>query len=552
MSATPASSGVRNLRAMFETKHTDQSTSPPSRGRSPNSSITSGNSRPVSKVRNSFVAVERPSDIASGQQWGLRKASDVSSMAEVKESEALPQTSTVETPKHPEQTKSPPSPHMAKQSIDGGLGSILKGSAFDGTPKKRPAEKQSPTKPSSPPTKKKEAPRSPIVGSKATQSARKMDSPKDKPNSSPKTTVSTKSDAKQLNHAHPSPRDKPSPASPRSPRLEKSSPKTPTSPATAKSMVKGGPAKIQGVVDSAKRASEGREASKHILPKDITQKEFDLKPKPESRTASKLTASKPTANKGIETKSKPKVNGVKEKPESQPRSNVNGVKKEQDSSATTKPISPRGPTRPGKLPSAATATTTAAAAKHDSQPPKQQPVRKPAPFSAPRASLPATQSRATSGTTSSAAHKKSSRTSLAANGNERAGSRVSLNKPEDSFMARMMRPTASSAQKVHEKVEADSPPRSKGPGHSKTVHPSKFEGSGKRMRSLRKSDESETQGSKLDDVREAPAENSTPSKPSPGGTEEKTPSPTEQSETISAGPTTSTTVNGTSAATAEA
>ena len=464
-------------------------------------------------------------------------------MAEVKESEALPQTSTVETPKHTEQTKSPPSPHMAKQSIDGGLGSILKGSAFDGTPKKRPAEKQSPTKPSSPPMKKKEAPGSPNVGSKATQSAGKTNSPKDKPNSSPKTTVSTKSDAKPPNHAHPSPRDKPSPASPRSPRLERSSPKTPTSPATAKPTVRGGPAKIKGVMDSAKRASEGREASKHILPKDITQKELDLKPKPESRTASN-----PIKNKGIETQSKLKVNGVKGKPESQSKPNVNGVKKEQVGPATTKPISPRGPTRPGKLPSAATATTTAAAAKHDSQPPKQQPARKPAP----RASLPATQSRATSGTTSSAAHKKSSRTSLAANGNERAGSRVSLNKPEDSFMARMMRPTASSAQKVHEKVEADSPPRSKGPGHSKTVHPSKFDGSGKRMRSLRKSDESETQGSKLDDVREAPAENSTPSKPSPGGTEEKTPSPPEQSETASAGPTTSTTVNGTSAATAEA
>lgn len=489
------------------------------------------------------MAVERPADIASGQQWGLRKASDVSSMAEVKESEALPQTSAVETPKHPEQTKSPTSPHMAKQSIDGGLGSILKGSAFDGTPQKRPADKQSPTNPSSPPTKKKEAPGSPKVGSKATEPARKMHSPKDKPNSSPKTTVSTKSDAKPPNHAHPSPKDKPFPASPRSPRLEKSSPKTPTSPATAKSMVRGGPAKIRGVMDSAKRASEGREALKKEQPKPVPSREPEGKPISGRKTAPKLVAKKDT-----ETQPKPIVNGVKKEPESQLRSNVNGVQKEQVSSATTKHISPRGPTRPGKLPSAATATTAAAAAKHESQPPKQQPVRKPAP----RASLPATQSRVTSGTTSSAAHKKSSRASLAANGNERAGSRVSLNKPDDSFMARMMRPTASSAQKAHEKVQADSPPRSKGPPYPKTAHPSKFEGSGKRMRSLRKSDESESQGNKLDDVREAPAEKSTPWKPSPGGTEEKTPSPPEQSETTSAGPTTSITVNGTSAATAEA
>ena len=538
MSANSASSGVRNLRAMFENKHTDQSTSPPSRGRSPNSSITSGNSRPVSKVRTSFVAVERPGDITSGQQWGLRKASDVSSMAEVRESEAVPQTSIIEAPKQPDSAKSPTSPHVAKQSIDGGLGSILKGSAFDGTPQKRPAEKKSPTKSSSPPTKKKKAPSSPRVSSKAAEPARKLQSPKEKPSASPRMTVSANSDAKPSNHSHPTPKNKASPASPRSPRLEKSSPKTSTSPATAKSMVRGGPAKMQGVMDSAKRASEGREALKKEQPKPVPKKESESEVR---SVLERKTAPKPAAKTDSEKLSKPKVNGVKKEPESEVRANVNGVKKEQVGSATTKPTSPRAPTRPGKLPSAATATTAAAAAKHDPQPPKQQPARKPAP----RASLPATQSRATSGTTASAAHKKSSRASLATNGNERGGSRVSLNKPDDSFMARMMRPTASSAQKTHEKVQADSPPRSKGPPYPKTPHPSKSEGAGKRMpsRSLRKSDQTESQGSKLDDVSEGHAEKDTPSKRSPGGTED---------ETASAGPETPHTVNGTSTATAGA
>src|SRR5947207_15440587 len=90
--------GVRNLRAMFENKTGDPatSTSPPSRGRSPAGSEASLSSRPVSKVRASFVAVERPAEAGQGQQWGLRKASDVGIMAEVikmqADSTAIPKT----------------------------------------------------------------------------------------------------------------------------------------------------------------------------------------------------------------------------------------------------------------------------------------------------------------------------------------------------------------------------------------------------------------------------------------------------------------------------
>ncbi|OBT49890.1 hypothetical protein VE04_09471, partial [Pseudogymnoascus sp. 24MN13] len=68
-----ASSGVRNLRAMFENKD-DSTTSPPQhRGRSPAPSIgnNSASPRPLSKVRTSFVAVERNGQ--TGIQWGLRK-----------------------------------------------------------------------------------------------------------------------------------------------------------------------------------------------------------------------------------------------------------------------------------------------------------------------------------------------------------------------------------------------------------------------------------------------------------------------------------------------
>ncbi|KFY19701.1 hypothetical protein V493_07858, partial [Pseudogymnoascus sp. VKM F-4281 (FW-2241)] len=73
-----ASSGVRNLRAMFENKD-DATTSPPPqhRGRSPAPSIgnNSASPRPLSKVRTSFVAVERNGQ--TGIQWGLRKETTV-------------------------------------------------------------------------------------------------------------------------------------------------------------------------------------------------------------------------------------------------------------------------------------------------------------------------------------------------------------------------------------------------------------------------------------------------------------------------------------------
>ncbi|KFY05936.1 hypothetical protein V491_08943, partial [Pseudogymnoascus sp. VKM F-3775] len=77
-SASSNAGGVRNLRAMFENKD-DSTTSPPqNRGRSPAPSIAGNNSaspRPLSKVRTSFVAVERNGQ--SGIQWGLRKETTV-------------------------------------------------------------------------------------------------------------------------------------------------------------------------------------------------------------------------------------------------------------------------------------------------------------------------------------------------------------------------------------------------------------------------------------------------------------------------------------------
>lgn len=499
MFANTGNSGVRNLRAMFENKTGDQSTSPPSRGRSPSNSIISGNSRPVSKVRTSFVAVERPGDIGSAPQWGLRKASDVSSMAEAKGNEdAIDMSRTTTIENKPEQTKSPTSPHMSKDSIDGGLGTILKGSSFDGTPKKtqqeKPLDSQAPTA-----TVKKDSTTS-GVGSKAAEMIKKMQS-NEKPGPLSATKIITDSDPKPLKNPHPKSMVKHSPISPKPSKLERSSPKTPTSPASVKSLVRGGPAKVKGVMESAKRASEARETAKKEPSNPIPKEAETRVQEPKSATKETKTQAHvplkadPKKETEVLAKHPPKV-ATKKETETQPRPKINGIKKETVTSPTST-TSPRSPTKPMKLPSVATATTAAAAAKHDSHPPTQPPARKPAP----RASLPATQSRATAPTTTSALHKRPSRASLATDTSERPKSRVSMGKPDESFLARMMRPTQSSAQKTHEKVQTNSPPRAQHPSTTK-IASTKTKAAG--IKSFRKSDQSEDQFGKLENVAEAP------------------------------------------------
>jgi len=75
MSTERSSSAVRNLRSIFETKnHLDNSSSPDSRGRSTSGLGSQENSRPTSKVRASFITVDKPGEMASavmGEEGGL-------------------------------------------------------------------------------------------------------------------------------------------------------------------------------------------------------------------------------------------------------------------------------------------------------------------------------------------------------------------------------------------------------------------------------------------------------------------------------------------------
>ncbi|KAJ9661080.1 hypothetical protein H2201_006629 [Coniosporium apollinis] len=138
------------------------------------------------------------------------------------------------------------------------------------------------------------------------------------------------------------------------------------------------------------------------------------------------------------------------------------------SPTTSKPTRPKSPTRPVRLPSHLTAPTASSAAKHDTT---AAPTRTAASTTTAAGSnlgrKPSTLTRdraAPSKPTAAAPRKEATRPSLnASQGPKRPESRTggihTTKAADEGFLARMMRPTASSSSKAHEKVEAKSPPR---------------------------------------------------------------------------------------------
>lgn len=412
-----ASGGVRNLRAMFENKNGDQSTSPPSRGRSPSGSVASTSSRPVSKVRASFVAVERSGE--QGQLWGLRKASDVSSMAEVKENETSimdgsPLSATQTTP---------------EKDDNGSLGNILKGSSFAGTPmKEKPnaldlTQTHESDKPAQKPPANEANKQSKTngVGARAAEAAKKIQD-KAKP-------ASTKPNPKPIETKAPAPV-----------KSDKPSPRTPTS---AGVKPRGGVAKIKGVMDSAKKAAEGREATRKA-----EAEKADAVPKSPAKTnghkKETVSSPRPTTKPG-------KLPSAAMAPTAASAAHI-----QKDPEPVKKSVHS---SRAAKLPSAVTAMTAAAAGHDRSVPDPQLKPDSQAKKTASRRSsaVHSSHPRLSTASTQSSLAKKSSRASLA----DRPKSRSSTNKTDDGFLARMMRPTQSSSQKTHEKAQISSPPRAK-------------------------------------------------------------------------------------------
>ncbi|KAL8654538.1 MAG: hypothetical protein Q9210_001449 [Variospora velana] len=496
--------GIADLRARFENK--DNDTSPPSRGRSPagQDNLTGSGKR---KVRTSFISVERSGQMGSSedQRESMGSSEEQHSMADgANGTKVVMNGNAVETtqkngdrgtselgnkqelvnkadgpeageagngtmapeeatnvnaanPEKPvmgpvEDTPSmQPSDPKDEVAVSGGaalapqgesLGALLKGSEFEPEGKraktaspKKPVTKSSPSTPKKTRSPQKTTPEQP----KATTSPKINGSPRSKPETS------------QPGPSHPSTlrnSEDPSPSKPNKDAIsinESSTdpPKTPTSPTVSKSV---------GELPSEKTAS----------PKPTTQQEGKTQPRGEDTMKAKSnhkfgrpsTGAKPIQS--IASKTKPTTTGA------------TGVPKAQKvASPTTSKPRTKSPTRPVRLPGAATATTAASAAKTGSSAPTQSSSRaslsnatKPLALNKPNGTKVA--SKATQ-PAASGLRQKAPRSSLAAyTADQKPKPRMSTASTKASggdFLARMMRPTQSSASKTHEKVEQKTPPK---------------------------------------------------------------------------------------------
>ncbi|EFE43554.1 conserved hypothetical protein [Trichophyton verrucosum HKI 0517] len=461
--AMSAPTGVRGLLAKFENNNVSNiSTSPPSRGRSPAGSDHSAAGRPLSKVRASFVAVERNIPGTSGSPiLGLKR------VGEAGESFGAPPRSvtdemgspidrnTTRTPvdsTSPRKWGTPQQQQQQQNSLDGvvsprkisdpivsnveldkttaaavdgkskaGLGAILKGSPFEDT----------------------SAPPSPAKSRQTGKQANKTD---DKPNGKTKTATPTTASAtsktgSRLANSSSSADSK----SKATPRQSVAGSKPSSAPKSAKS-----PA-VPGT--TAKETAQSQTIS-------ATKKLNKVLQEPAGKTHTTSTTSTTNNNNNAAAKLKP-------------------------AASTHKNGDPKSPTRPTRAHGSMLAPTAASTAKAPNSSPSrpssrtsvpanttkaQALSRKPSSLrsSAPRttgSSKPSAPS-ATTTTTTTTVRKQGSRASLApqhsSSAHDRPTSRASVpsSRPvDDSSLARLIRPTASSASKRQEKLDIASPPR---------------------------------------------------------------------------------------------
>ena len=518
-------SGVASLRARFEQNGED--TSPPSRGRSPAGSVTSSSSRPLSKVRTSFVAVEPSGYMGSeigfkgldgvneavteenggnskptttnldGGTVGDQKTNGDATLPQEaanptisvtgdqssaeptasSESEKAIGDATSANPDKPVSTAQDdtaamlPADPKDEGTVSGGaalaektpeLGSILKGSPFE----EKEAKKPSMTKGSKPTAA---AASQPFKAQSKTPSAGPVNGkPKGAPLAKPASAEPAKlqektpivgnanNKTKEVQAAKPTTEPKPKatppapidtqPAAPPAPstapeasesKQENSAPTVPRTPTSANLSGKQPPSKT---VSPAKTAAPKVEPPKEMK-KNLAKEEKSL-------------ASRPAAV------SKPPISTAPKPAPASTASTAKTIKKPGPTSPGFVKPKPKSPTRPVRLPASATAPTAASAAKLEGAPPAaavgtrgrtnsnpKPPVRKTSRASLPAGSKPADKPKA-----------PKSRMSMA-----------STQAPPGSFLERMMRPTQSSAQKTHEKVEVKSPPRKSHPSRPKRL-----------------------------------------------------------------------------------
>lgn len=489
MSQGRSPSGVASLRARFESNSSDK-TPPQSRGRSPAGSVASDASRPLSKVRTSFVAVEPSGHMASTLEVPKTGPATFDGSQDTKpeavtnpistppKANGLPSTTDINSQQGPSEAlpaaESKPEKGDADQEIipsksqEEGLGSILKGSPFEGEVRheeitqQTPAEhsdpglqasKQSPDLTSTDPTASKESLAEIKPTTKPSDTSRPTSQPTQKP------TISSGSSTKATMNGN----------TKESAESKTASKKAPAAIRTQDALH--GPGKAAKAPSKDDGASK-RSANSPLTPHTPTSS-TSAAPKASSQPAKPLkTSAAPSAkeSQGHSTQSKGPVKSSVDRvtskvaetakaatrpPTSKPVSSHQASTKPH--AAATKPR-PKSPTKPVRLPAAATAPTASSAAKHDeggAPPQARSPGRQSSVSTATKGragslSRPTRPVRASLPAHSKPAEKSKSkpRTSMASTGAS-----------SGSFLERMMRPTQSSAQKTHDKVEPKSPPR---------------------------------------------------------------------------------------------
>ncbi|MCJ1225299.1 hypothetical protein MMC12_001948 [Toensbergia leucococca] len=509
-----SSNGIRNLRAVFEGEH--ESTTPISRGRSPagSESALSDCSRPVSKVRTSFITVNRSDKM--GPQLGQQKSSingeAVSSLdgsidsttnlnsntpeSVEKAINAVPSSSSTETAKPSVQAKekdgidelqgvngdnsldsnspttdvSSISPDKkisatkddtanSESAVSGGaavdeepgeLGGLLKGSPFE-------SKSSTGTKPEALEAQNLDIDQGPSSSSKlVTLSADAMVNGHNE-----ETTETSQVPVATSNPTRPVP----SIASTKEKALLASAGSAATSNGTSSR------APITRLSTHTASNIDRQLPSKNATPRQSV-------PKPESygKTAKEhKKAAVGTAGRSSLASTTSGVPSGSRTKQALTASDTKSIKKTNSISPITK-LRPKSPTRPARLPTSATASTASSAAKLDSQPnslsrsPSRASIASTASTSLGRKPSTLRKDRTTASLqgpaqgTASYLRKKSSRTSLPASNavGERRKPRISTAEskaPEEGFLARMMRPTQSSASKIHEKAEPSTPPK---------------------------------------------------------------------------------------------
>ncbi|EER42646.1 conserved hypothetical protein [Histoplasma capsulatum H143] len=441
MSDSRAQTGVRSLLARFENNNNNSSTSPPSRGRSPIDQDGTGSVRPLSKVRASFVAVERTGQSGSPPMWGLRKAADLDSNNTINNNSGAnnsPGKLIRTISSGVDDVGSPIERSVTTSSSNSAdKGAVMSGSLSSSSPDNRNKNNTNANNNNN---------NGGLLGSgnlnkpwAAKLPSRLMDSPTPGKQSASEdilmvaATTEGKDSGKVKSKGGPQ---------------ENMQQEKEGAPIAAAPI-------YEPVVTSGKNVV-GNDANNATSKKSSTK---------ELKSPLPRTPRTPTTMTNLIAKTTPKETD-------RPRAAVTKQPIQPAADKAHKALS--SPTKPIRLPNSMVAPTASSAAKSnvDGRPASQAGTRisnlarKPSSLRSDR-----NNSSKSTGPIGSAIQKPAKRASSLApqknTAHDRPRSRVSnvgaVRPPDESFLARMMRPTASSASKMHEKIEIKSPPRGSGP-----------------------------------------------------------------------------------------